>query len=310
MKKTILITGGAGFIGSHIADRFANSNEEYKIIIVDNLIGGNVDNFESIKSKVLFYNVDIRDRAALEYVFSENKNIDYVFHQAAQVSVSVSVSDTLYDATENIVGIINVLDMCKKYDIKKVLFASTAAAYGVPKSSVSKETDEINPLSPYGLTKVTGEKYIKIYSELYNLDYIIFRYANVYGPRQSAHGEAGVVSIFSDRMQLNQDIFIDGDGDQTRDFVYVKDVANANYICAVEDIKNKTFNVSTNEKTSINELFNSMKEWFKYNKNANYREVRIGDIRDSRLDNAEIKSKTSWTPKYSLNEGLKEYSKQ
>ena len=147
-----------------------------------------------------------------------------------------------------------------------------------------------------------------MYSTLYDLNYIIFRYANVYGPRQSAHGEAGVVSIFSDRMKQNEELFIDGDGEQTRDFIYVKDVANANYICATENVQNKLFNVSTNEKTSVNELFNSMKKHFNYPKKVNYRDARIGDIRDSRLDNTELKTNTSWSPKYNLDSGLKEYA--
>ncbi len=310
MQKTILITGGAGFIGSHIAEKFANAPEDYKIIIVDNLIGGNVTNFESIKSKVTFYNVDIRDREMLEKIFIENENVDYIFHHAAQVSVSVSVNDPLYDATENIIGIINVLDMCKKYNVKKILFASTAAAYGIPESSISKENDNIEPLSPYGLTKVTGEKYIKMYSELYGIKYVIFRYANVYGPRQSAHGEAGVVAIFSDYMNADKDVFIDGDGDQTRDFIYVKDVANANYICATENVSNILMNVSTNQKTSVNQLFLEMKKNFKYKKDANYREPRKGDIRDSRLDNTLLMSNTSWKPQYSLETGLEEYANE
>ena len=308
MKKTILITGGAGFIGSHIADKFANAPEEYEIIIVDNLVGGNVNNFDQIKNKIKFYNVDVRDRNDLEKIFIDNGPIAHVFHHAAQVSVSVSVENPLYDAEENIIGIVNVLDMCVKYNVEKILFSSTAATYGIPKSSVSKETDEVTPIAPYGLTKLTGEKYIQMYSTLYDLNYIIFRYANVYGPRQSAHGEAGVVSIFSDRMKLNQELFIDGDGEQTRDFIYVKDVANANYICATENVQNKLFNVSTNEKTSVNELFNSMKKHFNYPKNVNYRDARIGDIRDSRLDNTELKTNTSWSPKYNLDSGLKEYA--
>ena len=136
MSKKILITGGAGFIGSHIADKFANAPEEYEIIIVDNLVGGSINNFDQIKSKIKFYNVDVRDRNNLEKIFVDNDQIAYVFHHAAQVSVSVSVENPLYDAEENIIGIVNVLDMCVKYNVEKILFSSTAATYGVPKSSV------------------------------------------------------------------------------------------------------------------------------------------------------------------------------
>lgn len=304
MKK-ILITGGAGFIGSHIADIFDKNN--YEIIIVDNLVGGKEENIKQLKN-YKFYNVDIRDRKNLEKVFEENKEILYVFHEAAQVSVSVSVNDIYYDAEENVLGLINVLDMCKKYNVEKILFASTAAAYGMPESDVSNENSKIAPLAPYGLSKVFGEHYVRMYNSLFNLNYVIFRYSNVYGPRQSAHGEAGVVSIFNDKIRANEDVFIDGDGEQTRDFIYVKDVAKANYLAAIENVKNITMNVSTNEKTSVNELFNTMKKYLGYEKNPNYRDARIGDIRDSRLDNSLLKSNTSWNYEYTLEEGLKEYA--
>ncbi len=301
----VLITGGAGFIGSHIADKFDEKN--YEIIIVDNLVGGKLENIEHLKN-YKFYEVDIRDRESLKKVFEENKNIKCVFHEAAQVSVSVSTNNVLYDAEENIIGLINVLDMCREFKVEKILFASTAAAYGIPEESVSKENSKIEPLAPYGLTKVFGENYIRMYNSLFGLDYIIFRYSNVYGPRQSAHGEAGVVSIFNDKIRANEPVYIDGDGEQTRDFIYVKDVAKANYIAAVENVKNITMNVSTNEKTSINELFNTMKKYLGYKLEANYREPRLGDIRDSRLCNELLRKNTSWDYEYSLDEGLKEYA--
>lgn len=303
--KRILITGGAGFIGSHIADRF--DREGYEVIIVDNLVGGKKENIRHLKN-CSFYNTDIRNREELEKVFAENKDISYVFHEAAQVSVSVSIDNVHYDAEENVIGLINVLDMCRKYNVKKILFAGTAAAYGIPDSSVSKEDSKIAPLAPYGLSKVFGEHYIRMYNSLFGLNYIIFRYSNVYGPRQSAHGEAGVVSIFNDRIRTDKEVFIDGDGEQTRDFIYVKDVAEANYLAAVEDVVDVTMNVSTNEKTSINELFNTMKKYLGYKNKVIYRKPRIGDIRDSRLDNNLLKTNTSWNYRYSLDEGLKEYA--
>ena len=303
--KRILITGGAGFIGSHIADRF--DREGYEVIIVDNLVGGKKENIRHLKN-CSFYNTDIRNREELEKVFAENKDISYVFHEAAQVSVSVSIDNVHYDAEENVIGLINVLDMCRKYNVKKIPFAGTAAAYGIPDSSVSKEDSKIAPLAPYGLSKVFGEHYIRMYNSLFGLNYIIFRYSNVYGPRQSAHGEAGVVSIFNDRIRTDKEVFIDGDGEQTRDFIYVKDVAEANYLAAVENVVDVTMNVSTNEKTSINELFSTMKKYLGYKNKVIYRKPRIGDIRDSRLDNNLLKTNTSWNYRYSLDEGLKEYA--
>lgn len=301
MKK-VLITGGAGFIGSHVADRFLLNN--YEVIAADNLVTGNVDNING--KNIKFFNIDIRDREKLEELF-KNEQPDYVIHLAAQVSVSSSVEDVLYDAEENITALINILELCKKYNTEKIVFSSTAAVYGIPEEVPSRETNKTAPLSPYGLSKLTGEEYIKMYSRLFGVNYVILRYANVYGPRQSAHGEAGVVSIFNDKIKANGDIFIEGDGLQTRDFVYVKDVSGANYICATEDIKNETFNVSTNTDISILELFNTMKKYSGYEKDAFHKEARKGDIRNSRLDNNKLLKNTSWKPEYTLDQGLKEY---
>ena len=301
MKK-VLITGGAGFIGSHVADRFLLNN--YEVIAADNLVTGNVDNING--KNIKFFNIDIRDREKLEELF-KNEQPDYVIHLAAQVSVSSSVEDVLYDAEENITALINILELCKKYNTEKIVFSSTAAVYGIPEEVPSRETNKTAPLSPYGLSKLTGEEYIKMYSRLFGVNYVILRYANVYGPRQSAHGEAGVVSIFNDKIKVNGDIFIEGDGLQTRDFVYVKDVSGANYICATEDIKNETFNVSTNTDISILKLFNTMKKYSGYEKDAFHKEARKGDIRNSRLDNNKLLKNTSWKPEYTLDQGLKEY---
>ena len=301
MKK-VLITGGAGFIGSHVADRFLLNN--YEVIAADNLVTGNIDNING--KNIKFFNIDIRDREKLEELF-KNEQPDYVIHLAAQVSVSSSVEDVLYDAEENITALINILELCKKYNTEKIVFSSTAAVYGIPEEVPSRETNKTAPLSPYGLSKLTGEEYIKMYSRLFGVNYVILRYANVYGPRQSAHGEAGVVSIFNDKIKANGDIFIEGDGLQTRDFVYVKDVSGANYICATEDIKNETFNVSTNTDISILELFNTMKKYSGYEKDAFHKEARKGDIRNSRLDNNKLLKNTSWKPEYTLDQGLKEY---
>lgn len=301
MKK-VLITGGAGFIGSHVADIFLLNN--YAVTAVDNLVTGNTDN---IKGKnINFFNTDIRNKEKLEEIFKDQRP-DYVLHLAAQVSVSSSVEDVLYDAEENIIALINILELCKKYNTEKIVFSSTAAVYGIPEEVPSKESNKTAPLSPYGLSKLTGEEYIKMYSKLFGINYVILRYANVYGPRQSAHGEAGVVSIFNDKIKINSDIFIEGDGLQTRDFVYVKDVARANYICASENVKNETFNVSTNTDISILELFNTMKKYSGYIKEAVHKEARKGDIRNSRLDNSRLRNSTSWKPEYTLDEGLKEY---
>ena len=282
--KEVLILGGAGFIGSHIAEIF--SENEYKCIIVDNLSKGSLENIKNIKNHV-FYNIDINDKTALDDVFKKH-NIELVYHEAAQISVVESIKDPHFDAVQNILGLINVLDLSVKYKVKKLMFASSAAVYGIPKSEVSKENDNLSALSFYGLTKKTGEEYIRLYHDIFGLDYVIFRYSNVFGDRQSVHGEAGVVAIFSDSMKLGKKIYIDGDGLQTRDFIYVKDVAYANYIVGIEDVKNDTYNLSNNNKISILELYNLMKEAFSFKGELIFREARKGDIRDSRLDNTKL----------------------
>lgn len=303
--KEVLILGGAGFIGSHIAEIF--SENEYKCIIVDNLSKGSLENIKNIKNHV-FYNIDINDKTALDDVFKKH-NIELVYHEAAQISVVESIKDPHFDAVQNILGLINVLDLSVKYKVKKLMFASSAAVYGIPKSEVSKENDNLSALSFYGLTKKTGEEYIRLYHDIFGLDYVIFRYSNVFGDRQSVHGEAGVVAIFSDSMKLDKNIYIDGDGLQTRDFIYVKDVAYANYIVGIEDVKNDTYNLSNNNKISILELYNLMKEAFSFKGELIFREARKGDIRDSRLDNTKLLTISSYRPKYSVKDGLNEYAR-
>lgn len=303
--KEVLILGGAGFIGSHIAEIF--SENEYKCIIVDNLSKGSLENIKNIKNHV-FYNIDINDKTALDDVFKKH-NIELVYHEAAQISVVELIKDPHFDAVQNILGLINVLDLSVKYKVKKLMFASSAAVYGIPKSEVSKENDNLSALSFYGLTKKTGEEYIRLYHDIFGLDYVIFRYSNVFGDRQSVHGEAGVVAIFSDSMKLGKKIYIDGDGLQTRDFIYVKDVAYANYIVGIEDVKNDTYNLSNNNKISILELYNLMKEAFSFKGELIFREARKGDIRDSRLDNTKLLTISSYRPKYSVKDGLNEYAR-
>lgn len=295
MKENILITGGAGFIGSHVGDLLIEKG--YNVFVVDNLSSGCDSNLnESVK----FYNLDINS-PKLEDVFKENK-IDYVFHFAAQASVSFSTKNPSEDAVENILGSINVLKFSKKYGVKKFITASTAAVYGVPEYLPVDEKHSTKCLSFYGLSKLTMEKYI----ELFGIDYIIFRLANVYGPRQSAHGEAGVVAIFADKMKNNQEITIHGDGEQTRDFVYVLDVAKVCVSVIQSEIKNEIINVSTNRAISVNKLFGLMSHKYEYRKEPSHSEERFGDIKHSVLDNKKCKTLLDFVPETSINEGLKD----
>ncbi|MEI7473451.1 MAG: NAD-dependent epimerase/dehydratase family protein [bacterium] len=292
----ILITGGAGFIGSHTADILLKNG--YNVIIADNLCSGKENN---LNNSAKFYKVDISS-PELEKIFIENK-IDFVFHFAAQASVSVSNKNPLLDAENNIMGSINLLSICKKYNVKKFIAASTAAVYGFPEYLPVDENHKTECLSFYGLSKLTMENYIK----LFGIDYIIFRYANVYGPRQLPHGEAGVISIFLDKIINNKPLEIHSNGNQTRDFVSVTDIAKVNLL-AIEktDIKNKTINVSTNTRISINDLFNTLKSYTDYNIEPVYTQSREGDIEHSVLDNKLCKSLFDWKPEVSLQEGLKQ----
>lgn len=293
--KNVLITGGAGFIGSHIVDLLIEKG--YGVVVVDNLSSGSESN---LNKSAKFYNLDINSEK-LEEVFAQNK-IDYVFHLAAQPSVSSSIKNPTQDATENILGSINVLKFAKKYDVKKFVTASTAAVYGIPQYLPVDEVHLTNCLSFYGISKLTMEKYI----QLFGIDYIIFRLANVYGPRQNAHGEAGVVAIFADKMKNNETIVIDGDGEQTRDFVYVADIAKAFLNSIESEVKNEIINVSTNTSISINQLFEVMSRKYNYTKAPQYGEERQGDIKHSVLDSKKCFKLFGFAPQTPSEEGLKE----
>lgn len=293
MKENILITGGAGFIGSHVSDLLIKNG--YNVFVVDNLSSG----FDSnLNMEAKFYNLDINS-PDLEKVFKDNK-IDYVFHFAAQASVSFSTKYPSEDATENILGSINVLKFSKKYAIKKIITISTAAVYGVPEYLPVDEKHPVTCLSFYGLSKLTMEKY----TQLFGLDYVIFRFANVYGPRQSAHGEAGVVAIFADKMKNDEEITINGDGEQTRDFVFVADIAKVCLSVIEKDVKNEIINVSTNKAISINRLFEIMSGKYNYKKASIHGPERVGDIKHSILDNKKCKKLFGFAPDTSVEKGL------
>lgn len=275
----ILVTGGAGFIGSHIVDELINNS--YNVIVADNLSTGRMEN---INNSAIFYNIDIKDKTRLETLFINNK-IKYIIHLAAQASVGYSMKYPICDANENIISSLNLIELAKKYNIKKLIVSSTAAVYGEPQYLPIDENHNANPSSYYGLSKLTMEKYIK----LSNIDYIIFRFSNVYGPRQIPEGEAGVVSIFMDYFINNNEINIFGDGNQTRDFIYVKDIAKILFLCIKNDnITKEIINISSNVSISINELYEKLKHITKKDLKVNYLEERRGDIKHSLLNNSKL----------------------
>jgi UDP-glucose 4-epimerase len=294
----IIVTGGAGFIGSNIVDKLIKLN--FEVAIIDNLSTGKK---EFINPKAKFYELDIFD-SKLESIFNDIKP-ELVIHHAAQIDVQSSLNNPIFDAQTNILGTINILEQCKKNNVQKILYASSAAVYGSPNYLGVDELHNIDPSSFYGISKHTPEHYIKTYSQLCNLDYTILRYANVYGIRQDPKGEGGVISIFLDKLLNNQNVMIYGNGEQTRDFIFINDIVNAN-ICALTKGSRSIFNISTNTQTSINELFNIMTKISNRYAIPNYADQKPGDIMHSRLNNELAKKLLGWSPEYSLFEGLNE----
>ncbi|ARI76301.1 NAD-dependent epimerase/dehydratase family protein [Halobacillus mangrovi] len=293
----VLITGGAGFIGSHIVEELVESH--YEVVVVDNLVTGHMKN---LPPHVNFYKRDVRRN--MDDIFAKEQP-DYVIHQAAQVSVSQSFTDPLYDCEENIVATLNILQSSAKHKVKKVVFASTAAVYGNPSYLPIDEAHHVQPISFYGLTKAHAEKYIHLFAHTHNLEYSILRYANVYGPRQDVHGEAGVIALFIEKLIRGESPVIFGDGKQTRDFVFVRDVARAN-VAALEHGTNEIFNIGTGQETSINEIVDQLGVSFGRPIQSSLRPARKGDIRSSVLKNDRAQSMLRWEPCYSLQEGLLE----
>ncbi len=293
----ILVTGGCGFIGSHIVDKLIRLGNQ--VIILDNLSTGKKEN---LNPKAKFFYIDIND-TKVEDIFKTEKP-DYVIHQAAHVDVVKSLKDPIFDAKTNILGSLNILENCRKYGVKKIVYGNSGGAGpGEPKYVPIDEEHPVNPLCPYGVSKHSVEHYLKIYSRLYNLKYTSLRYANVYGPRQDPFGEGGVVAIFVHKLLHNEAPRIFGSGNQTRDFVFVEDVADAN-ILAIKKGDNECFNVGTGIETSINKLFQALKKLCKSSINPEYAEARKEDIIRSSLNNSKIRT-IGWNPSTNLEEGLK-----
>jgi UDP-glucose 4-epimerase len=297
----ILVTGGAGFIGSHIVDKLIEKGEG--VIVVDDLSTGKK---EFVNEKAKFYNLDICSKK-LSDIFKEEKDIEVVIHQAAQASVINSLEEPTFDANVNILGSLNLLECCRKFDVEKIIYASSGGAiYGEPKYLPMDETHSINPLSPYGASKYIAEIYIKLYQRLYGLKFTNLRYANVYGPRQDPYGEAGVIAIFTNKLLKNERPTIFGDGEQTRDFVYVDDIAESNILSLEKGGDNKSFNIGTGEQTSVNKIFKLLRSITDRNNiEPIYGKERKGEVRHSSLDYGKAKGELNWEPKISLEEGLK-----
>ncbi|MEK4188990.1 MULTISPECIES: NAD-dependent epimerase/dehydratase family protein [Paenibacillus] len=296
----VLVTGGLGFIGSHVVDRLIKKGIE--TVIVDNVSGAS--GLTYMNSAAVLYKYDIRDETLHEVFNLEKPNA--VIHLAAQIDVRESQRNPLFDANVNIVGTLNVLRMCEIHQVQKLVYASSAAVYGNPEYLSIDEQHPLNPESCYGVSKSVPESYIRMFASLHGLKYTILRLANVYGPRQSSHGEAGVVSVFLDRIKQGKDLVIYGDGEQTRDFVYVEDVAQA-FVDAVQTdgrVNNETMNISCGIPTSINTMVRILGDITGRDFLTTYAEPRPGDILHSYLNNQKAQELLSWFPNHTFHTGL------
>lgn len=296
----ILVTGGAGFIASHLVDKLVA--EGHHVVVVDNLSASRKEN---VNPKALLYEVNICDAASLEDVFKKEKP-EIVDHHAAHVNVRKSVEMPAYDANINILGSLNLCELSKKYQVKKFIYVSTGGAvYGEPKELPVKETCPVEPLSQYGVSKHTVEHYLSIFYKLYGLNFTILRYPNVYGPRQSPLGEAGVIAIFSELLLQNIRPTIFGDGTKTRDYVYVDDIINANMIVLNNVGNGEIYNLGWGKEISDLEVFQTVRRALASNIEPIFGKKRPGEIDHISLDSSKALEQLKWKPKVTFEEGIK-----
>jgi UDP-glucose 4-epimerase len=297
----IIVTGGAGFIASHVADAYIN--EGHKVVIIDNLLTGFRKN---VNPKATFYKADIRDRAAMDKIFQKERP-EIVSHHAAIAEVVKSLRDPIPTLQTNVLGITNVLVAFGNFGRgknRKFIFSSTGGAmYGAPKHIPAKETEEPITLSPYGLSKHLGEEIIKFYARKDGFHYFIFRYANIYGPRQDPKGEAGVNAIFAGLMKAGKRPIIFGDGSKGRDYVYVDDIARANVI-ALKRGKNDVVNLGWGKLVTDTMIFNAMVKATGFKGKPIYAPYRKGEVYRISLDGSKAKKILGWKPTIKLEEGV------
>jgi UDP-glucose 4-epimerase len=296
----ILITGGAGFIGSHIADAYLGAGHE--VLVLDSLWEHGGGRVENVPSGAQFVRMDVRD-AKLERPFREF-GPEIVSHHAAQHSVAISSREPKYDADVNVLGLLNVLEASVKAGAKKVIYASSGATFGTPEHFPITESTPQRPTSPYGITKMVGEHYLRFYREEHGLDFTALRYGNVYGPRQDPNGEAGVISIFIGKFLRHEGVRIDWDGEQTRDYVYVKDVARAN-VLALNAGSGGAYCIGTCVKTSVNEIYRSLVQISGFEAPVVHAPKRPGDAREAQFDPSLAKRELGWVPETELIEGMR-----
>jgi len=297
----IIVTGGGGFIASHIADAYIKLG--HKVVVIDNLVGGFRRN---VNRKSRFYKADIRNLEAVRRIFQREKP-EIVSHHAAFASVPASVADPTLTYSTNLVGAANILLAAGESRVKKFIFATAGGIYAETRNNkATKEYFELEPLSPYVLSKILGEQMVRAYAKWYGFSYLIFRYGNIYGPRQNPHGEAGVVAIFTDLISKKKRPHIFGDGTKLRDYVYVSEIVRANAL-ALRRGKNETLNFGFGKGVSDQKVFDTIAKYLRYRTPPVYEPVRSYEVRKLQLDASRAKKVLGWRPKVSFEEGVRKY---
>jgi UDP-glucose 4-epimerase len=298
----ILVTGGAGFIASHIVDAYIDAG--HQVAILDNFSSGSQQNVNPLAA---VHHVDIRDRERVERIFQEG-SFDLLNHHAAQLDVRVSVRDPQLDAEQNVIGTLNLLQGALKNGVRRVVFASTGGAvYGEQEYFPADEGHPTNPISPYGVTKLAAEKYLHYFRAVHGIQHVVFRYTNVYGPRQNPHGEAGVIAVFCDRMFNGHQPTINGSGEQTRDYVYVGDLVRAHMMALdfMEEGRSETFNLCTNTETTVNRLFHTLNDMLGGKFVERHGPASQGEQLRSVCSYDRAAKQLGWKPEVELAEGLR-----
>ena len=302
MARTIkiLVTGGAGFIGSHVVDTYINQG--YEVAIIDDLSTGRCEN---LNPDGKFYHMDIRS-PDISKVF-DDEQFEVVNHHAAKMDVRRSVAEPHYDAEDNILGSLNIIECAIKYKVKRFIYISSGGAvYGEPEFLPCDEAHPINPICQYGVSKHTVEHYLLLYKIHYGLNYTVLRYPNVYGPRQDPRGEAGVVAIFLGRMLSDQQVTINGDGEQQRDYVYVTDCAWANLLAVTNEKRSGIYNLGSKRGTSVNEIFSALQTVSGNNQKPIFGPAKLGETRHIYLDPTKAQNELGWYPRTDLLDGLRQ----
>ena len=297
--KDILVTGGAGFIGSHLVDRLAPEN---RVIVLDNLFTGQMSNLETSKDRITFINGDILDKVLLTGLVA---NVDIIFHLAANVGNIRSINDPYFDMDVNIRGVLNLLEACRNSKVERLVYSSSGAIFGEARYLPIDEQHPVNPESPYAVSKLAAEKYCLAFHKVHGVPATALRYFNVYGPRQDTSEYANAISIFSHRIREGKPLTIFGDGKQTRDFVFVEDVVSANILAATQPKAiGEIFNIATGKETNIEQLVSIITQISNKENPVIYADPRAGEVRHSRANIEKAQRMLGYNPETNLEEGL------